>query len=411
MSKPLTNSSFAAQLRIAEFDYPLTENRIAQYPLEARDQSKLLIVRQNTISEDHFYNIGGYIPPSSLLVRNETKVINARLHFRKQSGALIELFCLEPAATMGDIQQAFARCGNVNWNCLVGNSRRWKEGILEQSIEIEGKSLLLRAERIRQYESYSEILFSWNDDGISFARLIELAGEIPLPPYVNREAEAIDSIRYQTVYAQNEGSVAAPTAGLHFTDELIQSLEENKLEFAKLSLHVGAGTFKPVSSKFVGDHSMHTEQIIVSRATIEKLIQHQNKVIAIGTTSLRSLESIYWLGMQLHKGKDARHIDQWEPYLSDKAEALEPKVALKLLLEHMDKHGLNELHASTAMMILPGYDFRISQGLITNFHQPKSTLLLLVAALIGDQWKQAYAYALEKDFRFLSYGDSCLFLP
>lgn len=401
------------KLQISDFDYPLPDNSIAKYPLQQRDLSKLLLIKGGNISEDIFRNIGDHLAKDSLLVWNETRVINARLLFTKASGAVIELFCLEPAEKSGEIQEAFARKSSVHWNCMIGNSKKWKNGILQQQALVEGKLVHISAERTQQFSSYSEVHFQWDNQTISFAQLVDAIGEIPLPPYLHRQAEAIDIERYQTVYARNEGSVAAPTAGLHFTPKVIHQLQQQGFTFEQLTLHVGAGTFKPVSSNAIAQHVMHREQIIVSKKTIHHLKNHSGKLIAIGTTSMRTLESLYWLGLKVKENTSLQELklDQWFAY-ENISEAL-PKAAqsLEWLLDYMEKNHLQHIQASTALMIAPGYQFQIVDGLITNFHQPKSTLLLLVSALIGDKWKEAYAYALERDFRFLSYGDSCLMLP
>lgn len=401
------------KLQISDFDYPLPDERIAKYPLQQRDLSKLLLIKGGSISEDIFSNIGDHLPKDSLLVWNETRVINARLLFTKESGAVIELFCLEPAEQSGEIQEAFARKGSVIWNCMIGNSKKWKNGILQQQTLVDGKLIHITAERIQQYSSYSEVHFQWDDQTISFAQLVDAIGEIPLPPYLHRQAEAVDIERYQTVYAKNEGSVAAPTAGLHFTPEVIHQLQQQGFTFEQLTLHVGAGTFKPVSSDAIGQHAMHKEQIIISKKTIQHLKNHNGKLIAIGTTSMRTLESLYWLGLKV-KEKASLHelkLDQWFAYENTPEELPKAGQSLEWLLSYMEKNHLQHIQASTALMIAPGYQFRIVDGLITNFHQPKSTLLLLVAAMIGDKWREAYAYALNNDFRFLSYGDSSLILP
>jgi len=397
---------------ISNFDYPLPEHRIARFPTEDRSGSKLLYFQDDKPADDRFYNIGKYLPEQSLLVGNETKVVNARLFFRKNGGALIELFCLEPSAEMGDLTTAFARSGEVNWKCLVGNSKRWKTGLISLELMHEGISFALSADRIQQFDDHSLVKFSWSNHSVSFAQILELAGETPLPPYIQRKAVESDKKRYQTIFAQYEGSVAAPTAGLHFTPELIHSLMMNGSKFEKVTLHVGAGTFKPVSTAIIGDHAMHSEKIVVSAATIRTILAHSGKpIIAIGTTSMRTLESLYWIGVMMQKSVNIElteiALPQWFAYEHSEIRITMAE-ALESLLNYLQQSGLSSVTASTSLMIAPGYDFRVVNGLITNFHQPKSTLLLLVSALIGDRWKTAYQYALDHDFRFLSYGDSSL---
>ena len=396
-------------ISIDEFDYPLPEDRIAKYPLSERDASKLLVLKDGKIQDSQFKHIGDFLPPKALLVFNETKVIRARLQFQKETGSHIEIFCLEPDK---DYQIAFSSVSPVRWKCLVGNSKRWKEGLLSMPLSVNGQEVTLTAERIEKNDQYSEIEFSWNPSEISFASILEAAGEIPLPPYLNRDAEPEDRDRYQTVFAKFDGSVAAPTAGLHFTKPLMEQLKSQGFELDEVTLHVGAGTFRPVSTPTIGEHAMHSETIIVRKSLIQDLIKHLNgSIIPVGTTSTRTLESLYWIGIMLHEKGMALsdlHVEQWYPY-EDHPE-LSAQEALQKLLDYLDLHQLNRLEASTALMIAPPYNMKIITGLITNFHQPKSTLLLLVSALIGSQWKEAYRYALDHGFRFLSYGDSCIFL-
>ena len=397
-------------INIEAYDYPLPEDRIAKYPLPERDASKLLVLKDNVISESQFKHVGDFLPKEALLVFNETKVIRARLQFQKATGSRIEIFCLEPEK---DYQVAFSAASPVCWKCLVGNSKRWKEGALSKELYVGGVKVAFGAERISQNDQYAEIEFSWKPENLSFASVLEAAGEIPLPPYLHRDAEPDDRDRYQTVFARYDGSVAAPTAGLHFTQPLIASLREQGFAFDEVTLHVGAGTFRPVSTETIGEHAMHSETIIVRKSLIQNLVARFGKpIIPVGTTSTRTLESLYWIGVMLNEqGMDLRplHVDQWFPY--DEHAPLSSPEALKLILDYLEKHNLTRLEASTALMIAPSYEMRIVTGLITNFHQPKSTLLLLVSALIGDRWKDCYRFALEHDFRFLSYGDSCLFLP
>ncbi len=401
-------------INIAEYDYPLPDERIAKYPLAERDASKLLILKNNNIVENHFRNIGDYLPEKSVLVFNETKVVRARLQFVKDSGAAIEIFCLEPITGNGDYQLAFSAGSPVEWHCLVGNSRRWKTGTLSMPLNIKGKDIVLYAERLEKSDAYSLIRFSWEPENISFAEVLEAAGEIPLPPYLHREAEPSDRERYQTVFAKYEGSVAAPTASLHLTKPLIAKLKEQGHTIEEVTLHVGAGTFRPVATDTIGEHEMHSESIIVKKQCIEHL--HDNigrTIIPVGTTSMRTIESVYWIGvMLLEQGFDERnlHVNQWFPY-QDREQLPTAKESLEAILKYLEMHHLDALHATTALMIAPSCPIMLTKALITNFHQPKSTLLLLVSALIGDKWKEAYKFALEHDFRFLSYGDSCLFVP
>ncbi|MCR5037610.1 MAG: S-adenosylmethionine:tRNA ribosyltransferase-isomerase [Bacteroidales bacterium] len=401
-------------INIAEYDYPLPDERIAKYPLPERDASKLLVLKDNNISEDHFRNIGNYLPERSVLVFNETKVVRARLQFVKESGAAIEIFCLEPVTGNGDYQLAFSASSPVEWHCLVGNSRRWKEGLLTMSLTIRGIAVQLNAERIEKNDAYSLVRFSWEPAEISFADVLEAAGEIPLPPYLHREAEPSDRERYQTVFAKYEGSVAAPTASLHLTKPLIAKLKEMGHTIEEVTLHVGAGTFRPVATDTIGEHEMHSESIIVKRQTIEHLRDNIDRtIIPVGTTSMRTIESVYWIGvMLLEQGFEERniHVNQWFPY-QDRTSLPSAKESLEAILKYLDMHHLDALHATTALMIAPSCPIMITKALITNFHQPKSTLLLLVSALIGNKWKEAYQFALDHGFRFLSYGDSCFFMP
>ena len=396
-------------ISIDEYDYPLPEDRIAKYPLAERDASKLLVMKDGEIQASQFRHIGDYLPPKALLVFNETKVIRARLQFQKETGSHIEVFCLEPD---DDYQIAFSSSSPVRWKCLVGNSKRWRDGLLRMPLAVGGQNIVLTAERIAKNDQYSEIEFSWTPAELPFATILEAAGEIPLPPYLNREAEPEDRDRYQTVFAKYDGSVAAPTAGLHFTKPLLEQLRQEGFELDEVTLHVGAGTFRPVATATIGEHPMHSETIVVRRSLIENLACHiGTPIIPVGTTSTRTLESLYWIGMMLaEQGMALRplHVEQWYPY--EEHPALTTSEALEKIVAYLDQHQLTHLEASTALIIAPGYQMKIISGLITNFHQPKSTLLLLVSALIGNHWKKAYQYALEHGFRFLSYGDSCLFL-
>ena len=397
-------------ITIDDYDYPLPEERIAKYPLAERDASNLLVLKDNQIEKSQFRNLGDFLPEETLLVFNETKVIRARLQFHKATGSRIEVFCLEPEQ---DYQVAFAATSPVKWKCLVGNAKRWKEGKLSMTLNVKGTETTLFAERLAHNDQYSEIEFSWEPANLPFASVIEAAGEIPLPPYLHRDAEPEDRDRYQTVFARYDGSVAAPTAGLHFTQPLIASLREQGFSFDEVTLHVGAGTFRPVATETIGEHAMHSETIVVRKSLIENLINHIGKpIIPVGTTSTRTLESLYWMGVMLaEQGMELRplHLDQWFPY--ENHAPLTSTQALQNIVDYLNLHHLTRLEASTSLMIAPSYQMRVITGLITNFHQPKSTLLLLVSALIGERWKDCYRFALDNGFRFLSYGDSCLFLP
>ena len=397
-------------ISIEAYDYPLPEERIAKYPLPERDSSKLLVLKNNEIRESQFKHIGDFLPQGTLLVFNETKVIRARLQFHKATGSRIEVFCLEPEQ---DYQVAFSAASPVRWKCLIGNAKRWKEGGLAMELKVNDEAVTLYAERLMQNDQYAEIEFSWTPENLPFAAVLEAAGEIPLPPYLHRDAEPDDRDRYQTVFARYDGSVAAPTAGLHFTQPLIAALREQGFDFDEVTLHVGAGTFRPVATETIGEHAMHSETIVVRKSLIQNLINQIGRpIIPVGTTSTRTLESLYWIGVMLkEQGLELRplHVEQWFPY--EGHAPLSAAEALQTVLDYLDKHGLTRLEASTALMIAPSYKMRVITGLITNFHQPKSTLLLLVSALIGDRWKECYRFALEHGFRFLSYGDSCLFLP
>lgn len=400
------------KLKIEDFTYQLPEDRIAWRPLEKRDASKLLVYREGKISEDSYGNISAYLPENSLLVFNNTKVVEARIIFRKPTGGAIEIFCLEPHAQYSDITAAMLQRGKVWWNCLVGGAGKWKHGtILEKNIETPAGKLQLKAAIVeRQADSFT-IELSWQPETLTFAEVLHVAGLVPLPPYIKRNAEEADKERYQTIYAAQDGSVAAPTAGLHFTEDIFQSLAEKNIATAFVTLHVGAGTFKPVKAEQMEDHLMHTEFIDVSRELVEQLVNFYGNIFCVGTTSLRTLESLYWMGVKIVQNPQIQQeelpIKQWEVY-DDLPQGTDVVTALKALLDWMQAKQLQRLISQTQILIAPGYKVRMISGLVTNFHQPQSTLLLLVAALIGDDWKRVYGYALEKDFRFLSYGDGCL---
>jgi S-adenosylmethionine:tRNA ribosyltransferase-isomerase len=406
-------------LSIDEFDYSLPDERIAQHPLSERDASKLLIYRQGQISQSLFNNITEYIPADSLLLFNDTKVFQARIIFHKSTGARIEIFCLEPVTPTADYQVAFSNPGECFWKCLVGNNKKWKNGILTLPVLVNQKEVILKAEKIDQTGETSIVRFSWEPEQHSFAVILDQSGLVPLPPYIHREADSEDKERYQTIYARLKGSVAAPTAGLHFTDQVFTSLKSKKITSAFVTLHVGAGTFKPVSASTLGEHEMHAEQISITRTLLQQLISQNNlnttrKVFPVGTTSMRTIESFYWLGVRKIKGKFYSAnpaVHQWDPYDPELDTDIPMRESMEALLEHLTGIGEDQLIASTQLIIAPGYRYRVASGLITNFHQPRSTLLLLVSALIGDDWKKVYEYALNNDFRFLSYGDSCLLIP
>lgn len=397
-------------IQIADYDYPLPDDRIARYPLAERDQSKLLTLRDGVIGEHHFAELPDLLPADTLLVFNNTKVIHARLFFRKPSGATIEVFCLEPYQM--PVAQAFEQRERCTWTCFIGNNKKWKEGPLTLEFSVLNSKYSISASRREAVGNAWLVDFEWTG-GLSFAEVIEQAGVIPLPPYLNREAEADDATRYQTVYARHDGSVAAPTAGLHFTDAVLNNLKNKGIETEFITLHVGAGTFKPVSTATIGEHEMHVEPVHVTADNLRRLIAHEGKpLIAVGTTTVRTLESLYWFGVQLHSNPDldCMHVHQWDPYTLLQGYDLRMSEAYGNVLKWLDRNDTDRLDGATQLMIAPGYKYHVISGLVTNFHQPKSTLLLLVSALIGDRWRDCYRYALDHGFRFLSYGDSCLFL-
>ena len=395
---------------INRFDYDLPDERIAKFPLAERSASKLLVWRGGAISERHFADMGEVLPAGGLLVFNNTKVIRARIIMHKPSGARIEVFCLEPHDP-ADYERAFAVKGSCAWSCIVGNRKKWKEGYVEINFELDGRAEYLRAWLVEDHGRECIVRFEWTADR-TFGQLLEHLGRIPIPPYLNRESEEIDNTRYQTVYSKFEGSVAAPTAGLHFTPELIESMRGRGFEFEEVTLHVGAGTFLPVKDDDAAKHPMHTEHFEVRRATVAHLLERWGHITAVGTTSVRTLESLPALAWRIRTAGDPateQVIGQWELY--DIPEEFTGREALEMLLAYMETHGLESLKASTQIMITPlGYEFRIVQHIITNFHQPKSTLLLLVSAYVGEAWRDIYDYALAHDFRFLSYGDSSVLI-
>jgi len=400
---------------IKDYTYELTEERIAKYPLPQRDESKLLIYKNGKIEENNYYNLDKYIPSNSLLVFNNTKVVEARLIFQKSSGSVIELFCLEPAEEYPDITTAMMQKKKVLWKCLIGGAKKWKDESLIKMIkmiESDSKEVELVAKKIKKLTDDFLIEFSWNDASLSFAEILHHTGSVPLPPYLHREAEETDKERYQTIYAKHEGSVAAPTAGLHFTERLFQKLEKKNIQRDFVTLHVGAGTFKPVKTETISEHEMHAEFFEVQKIFIENLLYHLDKnIIVVGTTSLRTIESLYWLGVKtIFQAEISQHdlqLQQWEVYNID-ASDISTEQALQSLLQWMNKNQTEVLVTKTQIIIVPGYELKVANGLITNFHQPQSTLLLLVASIVGDHWKKIYRYALENNFRFLSYGDGSL---
>lgn len=402
------------QIRIEDFDYPLPDDLIAQQPSEIRDESRLLVSGGTEISEDRFFNLDHYLPENSVLVFNNTRVIRARILFLKESGTRIEIFCLEPVTPTREIARAFQAGPGTEWSVLIGNLKRWKSGELVIENETPGKEFRFSATLISRQEDGSAVVrFDWDHPEIQFGTMLEMVGKIPLPPYIRRNPEERDSDRYQTIYAEYEGSVAAPTAGLHFTPRVLHRLESKGVERLFITLHVGVGTFRNVTAKHIADHVMHPEKISVACETISALLHREpEKIIAVGTTAARTLESLYWAGCHVlvKNGNLPHQILQWAPYSDLYSEGISLKESLGALEHSLKIHKMSRFEAETQLIILPGYRFRILSGLITNFHIPKSTLLMLVAALTGDQWKRAYQYAIENRFRFLSYGDSCLFL-
>lgn len=399
-------------IQISEYNYPLPDDRIAKFPLANRDQSKLLVYRHGEISEDTFSSLPEYLEKGTLMVFNNTKVIQARLHFRKETGALIEVFCLEPIEP-NDYVLNFQQTEHAAWLCMIGNLKKWKEGTLKSEMTVKGIPITLCATRGQQVGTSHWVDFNWNNKEVTFADILEVFGELPIPPYLNRDTQESDKDTYQTVYSKIKGSVAAPTAGLHFTPAVFEALVQKGIDIEELTLHVGAGTFKPVKSEEIADHEMHTEYISVSRNTIAKLIDYDAKATAVGTTSVRTLESLYHIGVTLAINPNATekelHVQQWQPY--NQKEHVRPVVALQKILGYLDRHGLDTLHSSTQIIIAPGYEYKIVKAIVTNFHQPQSTLLLLVSAFIKGDWKRIYNYALDHNFRFLSYGDSSLLIP
>lgn len=419
-------------IKISDYNYDLPDERIAKFPIAQRDHSKLLVYKHGEVSDDVFHHLPTYLPQGVLMIFNNTKVIQARLHFRKETGALIEVFLMEPAEPT-DYELMFQTTGHCSWLCMIGNLKKWKEGSLKRDFEIKGNKLTLSATMRRGEALGSEaqkmvakgggtnywVDFDWDNDKVSFAEILEAVGELPIPPYLNRKTEESDKTTYQTVYSKIKGSVAAPTAGLHFTDAVLKDLDAHGIDREEVTLHVGAGTFKPVKSLEIEGHQMHTEYIVVHRRSLEKLIKHECRVIAVGTTSVRTIESLYYMGVHLLKHPEANeddlHVKQWDPYeLSEDGnlvDGITPMQAIQAIIDYLDRNGLEALHSSTQIIIAPGYQYKIVKMLVTNFHQPQSTLLLLVSAFLKGDWKKVYDYALSHDFRFLSYGDSSLLIP
>lgn len=419
-------------IKISDYNYDLPDERIAKFPIAQRDHSKLLVYKHSEVSDDVFHHLPTYLPQGALMIFNNTKVIQARLHFRKETGALIEVFLMEPAEPT-DYELMFQTTGHCSWLCMIGNLKKWKEGSLKRDFEIKDHKLTLSATMRRGDALGSEakkmvakgggtnywVDFDWDNGKVSFAEILEAVGELPIPPYLNRKTEESDKTTYQTVYSKIKGSVAAPTAGLHFTDAVLKDLDAHGIDREEVTLHVGAGTFKPVKSLEIEGHQMHTEYIVVHRRSLEKLIKHECRVIAVGTTSVRTIESLYYMGVHLLKHPEANeedlHVKQWDPYeLSEDGnlvDGITPMQAIQAIIDYLDRNGLEALHSSTQIIIAPGYQYKIVKMLVTNFHQPQSTLLLLVSAFLKGDWRKVYDYALSHDFRFLSYGDSSLLIP
>ncbi|MEA3448817.1 MAG: S-adenosylmethionine:tRNA ribosyltransferase-isomerase [Bacteroidota bacterium] len=399
-------------IKIADYTYTLPESLIAKYPLEVRDTSKLLIYNKGTLEQNKFHKLTDYLPEDGLMVWNDSRVLNARLVFHKSTGARIEIFCISPAGEQ-DYSTALQSKGETTWKCIIGNLKKWKTGALTGIFNVDDKEIKIQAKLIERGKTGHVVEFNWDDTGTTFASIMEQSGLTPIPPYLNRESEPVDRQRYQTVYSTVSGSVAAPTAGLHFSDRMLQTLRQSNTETASLTLHVGTGTFQPVKSRHIGDHNMHTEYFYASRDLLMVLKKHAGNITAVGTTSLRGMESLLQAGIKAMQGKsqlDApQHISQWEAY--NRPDGISLERVLDFMIEESDRLNINHIHGKTSMMIAPGYPFLLPDRLITNFHQPGSTLLLLIAAYIGNDWKKVYDYALQHGFRFLSYGDSTLLIP
>jgi len=399
-------------ISIQDFTYELPDTQIATYALPDRDQSRLLIWNNGEISDEQFYHLPDHLPSGSMLVFNNTRVIRARLFFHKQTGAKIEIFCLEPLVPV-DYALSFSQTGNCSWKCIVGNLKKWKDEVLVQQLVIAGKQVHFCATKGREINKAYEIEFNWDNSSFTFADILEAFGNIPIPPYLHRESEEIDLTSYQTIYSKIKGSVAAPTAGLHFTDAVFESLGKKNISCEEVTLHVGAGTFQPVKSETIGGHDMHTEHFIVSLELIDRFAAFEGKIIAVGTTSVRTLESLYFIGCKVIADPKIDllnlSVDQWDPYADNRIN-YSRRESFEALSAWLRKHRLTELSSSTQIIIVPGYRFNVISGMITNFHQPQSTLLLLIAAFLGDDWKRIYEHALSENYRFLSYGDSNLYM-
>lgn len=400
------------EIRIEDYNYTLPDERIAKFPLPKRDESKLLVYRQGAISESIFKHLPEYLPQGALMVFNNTRVIQARLLFQKETGARIEIFCLEPMVPR-DYAQIFQETRRCSWTCMVGNLKKWKSGVLTKPILVKDQLVSLTAEKKESHGDTHLIEFSWDNDSFTFADILDAAGVLPIPPYLHRETEKSDLQTYQTVYSKVKGSVAAPTAGLHFTPEVLADIDAHGIGREEVTLHVGAGTFKPVKSETIEGHEMHTEFISVRRSSIERIQRNLGHIIAVGTTSVRTLESLYYMGAILEEQPDATSeelvVKQWMPY-EEANNRLAPEKALQNLLDYLDRNHADKLMTATQIIIAPGYTFKVVRGIVTNFHQPQSTLLLLISAFVKGDWKSIYDYALSHDFRFLSYGDSSLLL-
>lgn len=404
------NNSDPRHIHIKDFTYDLPDNRIAKYPLEERDSSQLLVYKNSQITDSNFISITDFLPSDSLMVFNNTKVIQARMYFQKSTGAQIEIFCLDPYSPH-DYNLIFQTTDKCSWHCMIGNLKKWKEGELTKEVTIKGDTLHITAKRIHSAGHTHIVEFAWNDQRFTFADILDICGELPIPPYLNRDTEEKDKATYQTVYSKIKGSVAAPTAGLHFTERVFTNLKDKGIETDEVTLHVGAGTFKPVKSDTINDHEMHSEFISVRKETIEHLLSHQGNIIAVGTTSVRTLESLFYIGAGLETNPNPEHlkVNQWQPYDSSQNLITKDK-ALRNILDYLAENSLKVLLADTQIIIAPGYEFKIVTGIVTNFHQPQSTLLLLVSAFVKGDWKTIYNHALTHDYRFLSYGDSSLLL-
>ncbi|MBO4645110.1 MAG: S-adenosylmethionine:tRNA ribosyltransferase-isomerase [Bacteroidales bacterium] len=405
---------FQKEIRIEDYDYELSAERIAFYPEEARAHSRMLVYDsdEHKITDSSFEHLADFFTPDMMLVFNDSRVIHARLLVHNATGAAIEIFCLEPVKPTAELTLALAQQGKVTWKCFVGNAKRWKQPLSFEVI-VNGRCVRITAEKKEPVENAFLVDFQWDDESVSFAEWVEAYGKMPLPPYIKRTAEKEDEERYQTVYARFDGSVAAPTAGLHFTRELIQELEAHRVVMDYITLHVGAGTFKPVTAEKIGEHFMHDEQIVIRRDFVERLLQHADKkIVSVGTTVTRSLESVFIIGAKLHLGlPDPLHVTQWEVYENSSLAETDTATALQAVLDFLRSHDLDAVTASTQLMIVPSYRFKLMKGIITNFHQPKSTLLLLIAAFLGESWRDIYRHALDHGYRFLSYGDANFYLP